>query len=160
MATKLRSLSILLVAGALLGGCASEGGSLFGGETASVAPPTPRVDPTCVALNSKIDALRREGVTERMQQASTGKSATVNVKRESLAKAAELDKANAEFQAKCSTIAPKPQTAQAVPATAAASAPAVKAPAVKSTATAAATKAAAPAAGAVPAVVPTKAAAQ
>jgi hypothetical protein len=118
-----------LTCSALLGACASDGGSLFGAnETASVAP-APKVDPACVALNSRIDALRREGVTDRMQKAAAGKGATVSVKRESLAKAAELDRANAEFQAKCSTITPRPQSAQAAPAAAAASAPAAGPPA-------------------------------
>ena len=60
-----------------------------------------QADPACVALTARIDALRKDGVVERVEKASTGKSKTVSVKRESLAKVAELDKANAEFQAKC-----------------------------------------------------------
>lgn len=152
MTKKLRNLGIVMLCSGMLGACAGDGGSLFGAnETASVTPPPPKVDPACVALTSRIDALRKEGVTDRMEKAAAGKGATVNVKRASLAKAAELDKANAEFQAKCSTITPRPQTAQAVPAAAAAAAtPAPAKPAAKAAANvapvAAAAKAAAPAA--------------
>lgn len=69
--------------------------------TPVVAAAAPKTDPACVALTARIDALRKDGVVERVEKASTGKSKTVSVKRDSLAKMAELDKSNAEFQAKC-----------------------------------------------------------
>lgn len=62
---------------------------------------TPAIDPSCHALAQRIQALRQDGLTERLEKASVGKSSTVSVKRASLGQAAELDKANAEFQAKC-----------------------------------------------------------
>ena len=42
---------------------------------------------------------------------SAGKSANVQVKRASLAKQAELNKANSDFQAKCGPPIPRAQTA-------------------------------------------------
>lgn len=105
----------ILVVGALiatvsLGACSSDG--LLGGpQTTSAIPEKPKVDPACVSLASQIDALRREGVAERVEAASKGKGATVAVKRESLAKVAELNKANAAFQARCGTVTPAAVTA-------------------------------------------------
>ncbi len=106
---------------AMLGGCSSDSG-LFGNSlttqsigmaTSGPAATAPvamagKVDPACYSLSQRIDLLRQDGVTERIEKASVGKSATVSVKRDSLAKAAELDKANAEFQARCSTLGPRP----------------------------------------------------
>ncbi len=71
------------------------------GTTAPVVAAAPQTDPACVALTARIDALRKDGVVDRVEKASNGKSKTVSVKRESLAKVAELDRANSEFQAKC-----------------------------------------------------------
>lgn len=94
-----------------IAGCAND--SLFGnsGETAAL-PAKPAIDPACAPLAAKIDDLRREGVADRVEQAATGKGATVSVKRESLAKVAELNKANAEFQQKCSAYSPAPGAAK------------------------------------------------
>jgi hypothetical protein len=112
------------------GGCASDNASL---ATASVAPEkvaaAPKVDPVCVTLASQIDTLRKEGTVERLEKASSGKTANVQVKRASLAKQAELNKANADFQAKCGPQMPKAQTAQAAPAQAATAQAATAAPA-------------------------------
>lgn len=122
----------------LLAGCASDGSGIFGdgAMTTSAVEEKPKVDPACVALQAKIDSLRQDGVTDRAAQAAaTGKSSTVSVKRASLTQLAELDKANAEFQSKCSTLGPRP-----MPAAAAAAAPAAAKPAAK------VAKAAAPAA--------------
>jgi|LNFM01.1.fsa_nt_gb hypothetical protein len=71
--------------------------------TASIAA-KPAVDPACTALAARIDGLRKDGVVQRAEAASKGKGATVNVKRASLSQLTELEKANAEFQAKCSTV--------------------------------------------------------
>lgn len=120
-----RSMIVLLAIGATLtlGACANN--DTFFGEAASqptaALPPKPAIDPACPALASRIDALRREGVAERVEAASRGKGASVKVKRTSLAQMTELDKANAEFQAKCSslprsaTLPPPQQVAAAVP---------------------------------------------
>ena len=112
----------------LLAGCSSDGGILGtslttqsigtnAGATPVVAA-APKVDPACYSLSQRIDMLRKEGVTDRLEKASVGKTSTVAVKRASLAQEAELDKANAEFQAKCSAFGPKPvvqTTAQVTP---------------------------------------------
>ncbi|MGQ0672096.1 MAG: hypothetical protein ACT4N2_04350 [Hyphomicrobium sp.] len=123
-------------AAALTAGCSGDLGGLTtqtidpakGAPTATAA----KVDPACVSLTAQIDTLRKDGLTERVEKvAATGKSKLVSVKRESLARIAELDKANAEFQAKCTTLTPRPVTAAAVapPAAAPAAATANSAPA-------------------------------
>jgi hypothetical protein len=119
-ATAAASLALCVAAA----GCASLGGDDL--ATASVpetVQPAPRVNPACVSLAAHIDQLRKEGTVERVEKAADGKTTVVNVKRASLAKVAELNRANAEFQAKCSTITPRQQTAVVTPPPA--SAPAV-----------------------------------
>jgi len=117
-----RSMTIMLAIGATLtlGACADN--SMFGEsafQPTAALPAKPHVDPACQALSSRIEAMRRDGVVERAEAVSKGKGTSVKVKRASLAQLAELDKANAEFQAKCSTtpraaMAPTPrQVAQA-----------------------------------------------
>lgn len=147
------ALALAACSALLLAGCSSNsGGGFFNSlTTQSIATsPTgtpvaavPKVDPACYSLAQRIDTLRKDGLTERLEKAATGKTANVSVKRASLQQAAELDKANAEFQAKCSTLGPRPMqaSAQVTPAatatptasqakTAAAVAPAVAPPVV------------------------------
>jgi len=69
----------------------------------------PSIDPACVTLVSKIDSLRKDGITDRVAKAGAGKSKTVPVYRTSLARMAELDRANADYQRRCGTL--KPATA-------------------------------------------------
>lgn len=107
--------ALLLAAGALAG-CANDGvlGTSSNLTTAAVTPVAqPKADPACVTLAAQIDALRKEGTIDRLQQAADGKSPSVQVKRAALAKQAELNKANAEFQAKCGTVPAPAQTAAA-----------------------------------------------
>lgn len=142
-----KSLRILpaLCAAMLLAACASDGGTgLF--STASVSPSEPetkvaaarpKIDPQCVTLASQIEAIRQEGSIERLEKVAAGKTANVQVKRAAIAKQAELNKANAEFQVKCAPRIPTEAAAPAAPATVAA-APAAAA-AAKATAKAAAT---------------------
>lgn len=118
---KFATTSALFALAAFGGGCANDGSN--GLSTASVAPEkvavaAPKVDPACVSLASQIDTLRKEGAVERLEKAAAGKTSSVQVKRASLAKQAELNKANADFQAKCGPQMPKAQTAQAAPAAA------------------------------------------
>ena len=112
----LKSLSVIAVA-ALAAGCSADGSSML--STASVSPEktavAAKVDPACVALSSQIDTLRNEGSVDRLTKAAEGKSSSVQVKRASLAKQAELNKANADFQTRCGPKIPAPQTAQVAP---------------------------------------------
>jgi hypothetical protein len=122
-----KSSATLMIAafGALVvGGCSSSGnpfGDAFTTQSLQTQPPpatvaaAPKIDPACYGLQQRIDMLRKDGVTERIEKASVGKSSTVPVKRASLAQAAELDKANAEFQARCSTLGVRPMQAQLTP---------------------------------------------
>lgn len=152
MAFKSLRLLPIFAATAMLGACASDGGSggLF--STASVVPPAqdeakvaakPRVDPQCVTLASQIDQLRKEGSIERLEKVAAGKGDNVQVKRAAVAKQAELNKANAEFQARCAPRIPASQEAAATPTVtpAAAAVVAKAAPAATKTAAAAAVKA-------------------
>ncbi len=142
-------MTAILMSG-LVAGCASDGGpittnSLAPQETAAVAAPKP--DPVCVQLTSQIDTLRKEGTVARLEAAASGKSASVPVLRTALKKQMELNKANADFQAKCAKVpSGTPQTAQApaVPASAvvAAAAPSVASKAVAKAATSGVTSAA------------------
>lgn len=138
----------------VVAGCADGTTGLL--STSSIGSPATataaaKVDPACVALTARIDALRKEGFVERVEKASVGKSASVTVKRESLAKMTELDKANAEFQAKCAAPAGQGATtaaAAATPGPAAAATPVAAAAAAKPIAAAAAKPGAAVAAAA------------
>ncbi len=128
----------------LLAGCSSDGGllgtslttqSINTNPSATTVAAAPKVDPACYSLQQKIDTLRKDGLTERLEKAASGgKSANVSVKRASLAQAAELDKANAEFQAKCSAFGPRPVQAAAQVTPVANSAQVVSATTPKSTA--------------------------
>lgn len=110
------------------GGCA-DGNNIL--STASVTPPpakvamVPKIDPACVALASQIDILRKDGAVERLEKAASGKTASVQVKRTSLVKQAELNKANSDFQIKCGPAIPLPQAAQVTPQASATTAAAV-----------------------------------
>lgn len=118
MTNRLIAPAALLVALGVLAGCANDG-SLATSSSLTTSAVTPTAsgknDAACVTLAAQIDTLRREGTIDRLQQAADGKSASVQVKRAALAKQAELNKANAEFQAKCSTLPPRPSTAAVTP---------------------------------------------
>ncbi|MEM1371080.1 MAG: hypothetical protein AAGG72_02510 [Pseudomonadota bacterium] len=118
--TKTTSLiGAVTIATAGIAGCASDGslnlqtGSLGPAPTAAtqtaqrIAP-----DPACTALANKIATLRQEGTAGRLAKVATGKTKTANVKRDALAKMAELDAANVAFQSKCAkpgvAVAPAP----------------------------------------------------
>ena len=135
MALLIRASSALLLAGVMLGGCAGENGNIFttgalGTQTAAGADAT--VDPACVALISRIETLRKEGIADKIEKAAAKK---YKMTQSDLAKADQLTKANAEFQGRCSTITPKPTTAQtSAPTNTASAAPATKTAAKKTTA--------------------------
>jgi hypothetical protein len=58
---------------------------------------------------SRIEGLRKEGVADKIEKASIKKYKMTHA---DLGKADQLTKANAEFQLRCSTIMPRPTTAQ------------------------------------------------
>jgi hypothetical protein len=104
----------LALAGLMLAGCAGEGGdglfttgSLTGQQTASA--PESKVDPVCVTLVSRIEALRREGIGDKIEKAAAKR---YKMTQADLGKADQLTKANVEFQQRCSTVTPKANTAQ------------------------------------------------
>ncbi|HXF53484.1 MAG TPA: hypothetical protein VNK52_05110 [Hyphomicrobiaceae bacterium] len=124
MLAQLRVPTIALAGALALAGCANMEGLGGGGQmtTASV-PPQPKIDPSCVILASQIDSLRDEGVPDKIAKAAANK---YKMKTADLVKADQLTKANAEFQAKCSTLPPRPQAESAAAAPSAAGGPPVQ----------------------------------
>ena len=125
---------------ALLAGCADTP-SLFGNSanltTGSVTPTAAAPNPACATLTSQIDGLRKEGIADKIEKASLKK---YKMSTAELVKADQLNKANADFQAKCSSYKPAmaSMTAPAsAPVTAAAPNAAATASAVKEAAAAA-----------------------
>lgn len=103
----------MIMGAAMLSGCAADGGlnlatgslgTLDAGASQKVAA-APAIDPACIELTAKIDALRKEGTPERLAKVAAGKTNTASVKRSALARMTELDAANQQFQAKCSNMA-------------------------------------------------------
>jgi outer membrane murein-binding lipoprotein Lpp len=110
---KRASSQALVLAGLLLAGCAMEGsdglfttGSLTGSATASAE----KADPACVTLASRIESLRKDGIPDKIEKAAAKR---YKMTQADLGKADQLTKANAEFQARCSTVMPRPTTAAA-----------------------------------------------
>jgi hypothetical protein len=115
----------LVVASVALAGCAGDGSdNIFatGALGTQASAPEAKVDPACVTLTSRIDALRKEGIADKIEKAATKK---YKMTQADLNKADQLTKANADFQFRCSTIMPKTVTA-APPPSAPAPAPAAK----------------------------------
>src|SRR5688572_20656450 len=113
---KRASSQALVLAGLMLAGCAMEGsdglfttGSLTGNSTASAE----KADPACVTLASRIETLRKDGIPDKIEKAAVKR---YKMSQADLGKADQLTKANAEFQARCSTLPAKPQAAEAKPA--------------------------------------------
>lgn len=111
MLATLRVPALVIVGTITLAGCAALDGMGGGNDvaTGSVAP-APKIDPQCVALTSQIEALRKEGIAEKIEKAAHKK---YKMTAADFGKADQLTKANAEFQNKCSTLAPR--TAAAAP---------------------------------------------
>lgn len=102
----------VLAMAAVVAGCAADGsfdtGSINGSSQAA------KTDPACTQLFAQIDTLRKDGVPEKVEKAANKKYKMTNA---DLNKADQLNKANAEFQAKC-TPQPTQASAQPPPATA------------------------------------------
>jgi hypothetical protein len=118
----------LALAGVWLSGCAGDGADNFF-TTGAIGSPgqsaEAKVDPVCTNLAGRIDALRREGIADKIERASLKK---YKMTQADLAKADQLTKADAEFQARCSTLGTRPTTAMV------SSTPATIAPAGKTSA--------------------------
>ncbi|MEQ1717512.1 MAG: hypothetical protein ABL907_16305 [Hyphomicrobium sp.] len=111
--------ALTAAAGLLAAGCANDGTL----QTAAISTTkqadmrsASTVDPACVALSNQIEILRKDDKVGGLEKAATGKSASVKVKRDALAKQAELNRVNADFQTKCGPKMPAAQAAQAAPA--------------------------------------------
>ena len=101
----------VLVAATALSGCAGSPG-----ETTGALPEVPKPDPVCSQLAAQIDQLRREGVHTKIENAAVKKYKMTPA---DLAKAAQLNRANDDFQMRCSK-APRgaPTAVPAAPAVA------------------------------------------
>ena len=101
---------LAVAATVLAGGCANDSGvgSMF--TTGSIGESTPVAkvasDPACTTLATQIETLRKEGAVARLEKAADGKTQNVNVQRAALAKQSQLNKANADYMAKCGTAQP------------------------------------------------------
>ena len=107
----------LALAGLVLAGCSGEGtDGIFTGSlannTQNASAPEARIDPVCVSLVSRIDTLRREGVGDKIEKAAAKRYKMTSA---DLGKVDQLTKANAEFQMRCSTVAPNTAQAPAAP---------------------------------------------
>ncbi len=115
---KVHVFALTSAVGLALAGCSGDGtlstASINGKPETKVAA----VDPACIALSNQIQVLRAEGSVEGLEKASTGKGGTVKVKREALAKQAELNRAYADYQAKCGVKLPQSAQVSQVPAVA------------------------------------------
>ena len=94
-----------------LAGCAGEGENFFTTGALGTSAEA-KLDPMCVTLASRIEALRKEGVAEKIEKAAAKK---YKMTQSDLNKADQLTKANADFQLRCSTIMPKSATAEPAP---------------------------------------------
>jgi hypothetical protein len=102
------------LAAVLVAGCAQDG-TLTGLNTGAINPPetqTASNQALCHTLASQIAALNKDGIADKVSKAASKK---YKMKSADLAKADELNKANAEFQAKCSSYPPPATIAAAAP---------------------------------------------
>jgi hypothetical protein len=120
---KRASSQALVLAGLMLAGCAMEGGDgLFttGSLTGSTQASAEKGDPACISLASRIETLRKDGIPDKIEKAAAKR---YKMTQADLGKADQLTKANAEFQVRCSTVTPRPTTAEAPAEPAASPAP-------------------------------------
>jgi hypothetical protein len=92
-----------------LAGCANDGSLSTGLNTGSVNPTAATTasksqEALCLTLTSQIEALNTEGIPDKVSKAAAKK---YKLKSTDLAKADELNKANTEFQGKCSSYPPR-----------------------------------------------------
>jgi outer membrane murein-binding lipoprotein Lpp len=118
---KRASSQALVLGGLLLAGCAEGGDNIF--TTGSLNGQDAKTDPACVTLASNIEALRKEGVADKIEKAAAKR---YKMTQADLKKADQLTKANADFQGRCSTVTPKATTTAEAPADTSKAAPARK----------------------------------
>lgn len=105
----------LVLGGLVLAGCAEGGDNIFTtGSLSGQATAETKADPACVTLAARIDALRKEGIPDKIEKAAARR---YKMTQADLGKADQLTKANAEFQGRCSTVPRTTTTAEAPPAT-------------------------------------------
>ena len=102
-----------------LAGCAGDGENIFTTGALGTSAEA-KLDPMCVTLASRIEALRKEGVAEKIEKAAAKK---YKMTQSDLNKADQLTKANADFQFRCSTIMPRSASTSPAPPPSAAPAP-------------------------------------
>lgn len=102
----------LLLAGVLLAGCAEGNDGLFTTGSLTGAPEA-KSDPACLSLASRIEALRKDGIPDKIAKAAAKR---YRMTQADLGKADQLTKANAEFQSRCSTVKTAPVNAETEPA--------------------------------------------
>jgi hypothetical protein len=110
------SAAVLLAA--FFAGCAQDGTLMTSSLNTSAidqqtaAQEAAKADPACLTLASQIEALTKDGIPDKVSKAAIKK---YRMKTADLAKADELNKANAEFQTRCSSYPPSPTLAAASP---------------------------------------------
>jgi hypothetical protein len=113
---KARSGPTAAIFAALLAAGCSNDGTLSGLNTSSIdsssTQQASKQDPACLTLAAQIEALNRDGTADKVSKAAAKK---YKLKTEDLAKADELNKANTEFQTKCSPYPPRPVVAATTP---------------------------------------------
>jgi hypothetical protein len=110
---KRASSQALVLAGVVLGGCAMEGGDGIFTTGSLTQTAEAKADPACVTLVSRIDGLRKDGIPDKIEKAAAKR---YRMTQADLSKADQLTKANAEFQARCSTVPGARPTAAEAPA--------------------------------------------
>ena len=110
---KRASSQALVLAGVVLGGCAMEGGDGIFTTGSLTQTAEAKADPACVTLVARIDALRKDGIPDKIEKAAAKR---YKMTQADLTKADQLTKANAEFQARCSTVPGARPTAAEAPA--------------------------------------------
>jgi len=110
-------ISILIAAAVFGGGCSNMNGLSTSSVASETAVTAQKTDPVCVSLANQITTLKGDGAIDRLEKAAAGKGSKVEVKRTTLQKQAELNRANADYQLRCGPQLPK-QVAMQTPATA------------------------------------------
>ncbi len=112
MLGKLRAPASILIGAMLIAGCANDGSFLGNSLITSSVSDAPQVDPACMTLTSTIDTLKKDGISDKIEKAAAKK---YKMTAADLTKVDQLNKANSEFQARCSSFTKPTVTAAAAP---------------------------------------------